>query len=74
MIISCLNIIYNLLVEGDILKSFGNKINNNLDSFEYYGGREMIEKLMNSKSKTIYEKALIIYNIYLNKNEINTEE
>ena len=74
MIISCLNIIYNLLVEGDILKSFGNKINNNLDSFEYYGGREMIEKLMNSKSKTIYEKALIIYNTYLNKNEINTEE
>jgi len=70
MIISCLNIIYNLLVEGDILKSFGNKINNNLDSFEYYGGREMIEKLMNSKSKTIYEKALIIYNTYLNKNEI----
>ena len=50
MIISCLNIIYNLLVVGDMLKSLGNKINNNLDSFEYYGGREMIEKLMNSKS------------------------
>jgi len=74
MIISCLNIIYNLLVVGDMLKSLGNKINNNLDSFEYYGGREMIEKLMNSKSKNIYEKALIIYNTYLNKNEINTEE
>ena len=74
MIISCLNIIYNLLVVGDMLKSLGNKINNHLDSFEYYGGREMIEKLMNSKSKNIYEKALIIYNTYLNKNEINTEE
>ena len=53
MILSCLNIIYNLLVVGDIIKSFGGKMNNNLNSFEYYGGREMIEKLMNSKSKNI---------------------
>ena len=74
MILSCLNIIYNLLVVGDIIKSFGGKMNNNLNSFEYYGGREMIEKLMNSKSKNIYEKALIIYNNYFNKNEINIED
>ena len=74
MILSCLNIIQNLLIVGDIIKSFGGKKNNNLDSFEYYGGREMIEKLMNSKSKNIYERALIIYNEYLNKNEIITEE
>ena len=73
MILSCLNIIYNLLVVCDII-SFGGKMNNNLNSFEYYGGREMIEKLMNSKSKKIYEKALIIYNNYLNKNEINIED
>ena len=73
MIISSLNIIYNLLVVGDIIKSFGGKRNNNLDSFEYYGGKEMIEKLMNSKSKNIYEKALTIYNEYFNKNEINEE-
>ena len=73
MILSCLNIIYNLLVVGDIIKSFGGKMNNNLNSFEYYGGREMIEKLMNSKSKNIYEKALIIYNEYLNRNEIIIE-
>ena len=74
MILSCLNIIYNLLVVGDIIKSFGGKMNNNLNSFEYYGGREMIERLMNSKSKNIYEKALIIYNNYFNKNEINIED
>ena len=74
MIISCLNIIYNLLVVGDIIKSFGGRRNNNLESFEYYGGREMIEKLMNNKSKNIYEKALVIYNTYFNKNEINAEE
>ena len=74
MILSCLNIIYNLLVVGDIIKSFGGKMNNNLNSFEYYGGREMIEKLMNSKSKNIYEKALIIYNKYFNKDEINIED
>ena len=73
MILSCLNIIYNLLTVGDIIKSLGGKTNNNLSSFEYYGGREMIEKLMNSKSKNIYEKALIIYNEYLNRNEINIE-
>ena len=74
MIISCLNIIYNLLVVGDIIKSFGGKMNNNLDSFEFYGGREMIEKLMNHKNKNIYDKALLIYNEYFNKNEINLEE
>ena len=74
MILSCLNIIYNLLTVGDIIKSLGGKTNNNLSSFEYYGGREMIEKLMNSKSKNIYEKALIIYNNYFNKNEINIED
>ena len=73
MILSCLNIIYNLLTVGDIIKSLGGKTNNNLSSFEYYGGREMIEKLMNSKSKNIYEKALIIYNEYLNRNEIIIE-
>ena len=73
MIISSLNIIYNLLVVGDIIKSLGTKINNNLDSFEFYGGREMIEKLMNNKNKNIYDKALYIYNEYLNKNEINIE-
>jgi hypothetical protein len=33
----------------------------------------MIEKLMNSKNKNIYDKALSIYNEYLNKNEINLE-
>ena len=71
MILSSLNIIYNLLVVGDIIKSFGSKINNNLNSFECYGGREMIEKLMNNKSKKIYEKALVIFNEYFNKNEIN---
>ena len=74
MIISCLNIIYNLLVVGGIIKSFGGKMNNNLDSFEFYGGREMIEKLMNHKNKNIYDKALLIYNEYFNKNEINLEE
>ena len=74
MIISCLNIIQNLLEAGDMIKSFGGKINNNLDTFEYYGGKEMVEKLMNSKSKNIYEKALMIYNRYLNKNEINLDE
>ena len=68
MILSCLNIIYNLLVVGDIIKSFGGKMNNNLNSFEYYGGREMIEKLMNSKSKNIYEKALILVFLYLHFN------
>ena len=73
MIISSLNIIYNLLVVGDIIKSLGTKINNNLDSCEFYGGREMIEKLMNNKNKNIYDKALYIYNEYLNKNEINIE-
>ena len=65
MILSCLNIIYNLLTVGDIIKSLGGKTNNNLSSFEYYGGREMIEKLMNSKSKNIYEKALIIFSFYI---------
>lgn len=74
MIISCLNIIQNLLEAGDMIKSFGGKMNNNLDTFEYYGGKEMVEKLMNSKSKNIYEKALMIYNRYLNKNEINLDE
>ena len=33
----------------------------------------MIEKLMNNKNKNIYDKALYIYNEYLNKNEINIE-
>ena len=74
IIISCLNIINNLLEVGEIMKSLGSKINNNLDSFEFYGGKEILEKLMNNKNKNIYEKALTIYNKYLNKNEINLDE
>ena len=74
MIISCLDIINNLLEVGEIMKSFGSKINNNLDSFKFYSGKEILEKLMNNKNKNIYEKALAIYNKYLNKNEINLDE
>ena len=74
MIISCLDIINNLLEVGEIMKSFGSKINNNLDSFKFYGGKEILEKLMNNKNKNIYEKALAIYNKYLSKNEINLDE
>ena len=74
MILSCLDIINNLLEVGEIMKSFGSKINNNLDSFKFYGGKEILEKLMNNKNKNIYEKAFAIYNKYLSKNEINLDE
>ena len=61
----CLNIIKNLLEVGDIIKSLGGK-NNTLEAFENYGGKEMIEKFLDNKNKTIYEKALEIYNAYFN--------
>ena len=69
MIISCLNIIYNLLVIGDIIKSFGGK-NNTLEAFENYGGKEMIEKLLNHESKNIYERAYTIIKQYFTNEKI----
>ena len=65
IIIICLNIIKNLLEAGDIIKSFGGQ-NNTLVAFENYGGKEMIEKFLDNKNKTIYEKAFGIYNEYFN--------
>jgi hypothetical protein len=69
MIISCLNIIYNLLVIGDIIKSFGGK-NNTLEAFENYGGKEMIEKLLNHESKNIYERASTIIKQYFTNEKL----
>ena len=69
LIISCLNIIYNLLVIGDIIKSFGGK-NNTLEAFENYGGKEMIEKLLNHESKNIYERASTIINQYFTNEKL----
>jgi len=68
IIITCLNIIKNLLIVGDIIKSFGGR-NNTLEAFENYGGKEMIEKFLINKNKNIYEKALEIYKEYFNKKD-----
>ena len=68
IILISLNIIHNLLIVGDIMKSLGGN-NNTLENFGYYGGKEMIEKFLNTKNKTIYEKALEIYNEYFNNKE-----
>ena len=68
IILISLNIIHNLLRVGDIMKSLGGN-NNTLENFGYYGGKEMIEKFLNTKNKTIYEKALKIYNEYFNNKE-----
>ena len=68
IILISLNIIHNLLRVGDIMKSLGGN-NNTLENFGYYGGKEMIEKFLNTKNKTIYEKALEIYNEYFNNKE-----
>ena len=70
IIISCLNIIKNLLMTGDILKDLGQKNNNILENFENFGGKEMIERFLNNQNKNIYEKALEIYNEYFNNNKI----
>ena len=68
MIITCLNIIYHLLVVGGIIKSFGGK-NNILETFENYGGKEVLEKLLNHKNKDIHDKALALINEYFNDKE-----
>lgn len=68
MIITCLNIIYHLLVVGGIIKSFGGK-NNILETFENYGGKEVLEKLLNHKNKNIHDKALALINEYFNDKE-----
>ena len=68
IIIISLNIIHNLLKTGEIMESLGGK-NNSLEAFGYYGGKEMIEKFLNMKNKSIYEKALEIYSEYFNKKE-----
>ena len=68
MIISCLNIIHNLLIVGDIIKSFGGK-NTTLIALENYGGKEIIEKLLNHESKNIYERASVIIKEYFNNKD-----
>ena len=68
IILISLNIIHNLLRVGDIMKSLGGN-NNTLENFGYYGGKEMIEKFLNTKNKTIYEKALEICGEYFNNKE-----
>ena len=68
MIISCLNIIHNLLIVGDIIKSFGGK-NTTLIALENYGGKEIIEKLLNNESKNIYERASVIIKEYFNNKD-----
>ena len=75
IIIISLNIIYHLLVVGGIIKSLGGK-NVILETFEYYGGKEMMEKLLNHKNKDIYDRALNIMNEFFenNNNIINDEE
>ena len=75
IIIISLNIIYHLLVVGGIIKSLGGK-NVILETFEYYGGKEMMEKLLNHKNKEIYDRALNIINEFFenNNNIINNDD
>ena len=68
IILTCLNIIKNLLASGDILRSLGGK-NVNLEEFENHGGKEMIEKFLDNKNKQIYDKALEIYNEFFNRKD-----
>jgi hypothetical protein len=75
IILISLNIIYHLLAVGGIIKSLGGK-NVILETFEYYGGKEMMEKLLNHKNKEIYDRALNIINEFFenNNNIINNDD
>lgn len=71
IILMGLNIIDYLLQIGKIMQDMGGSQNNNtLICFENNGGKEMIERLMNNKSKNVYDKAVLIMNNHFNSMDL----